>query len=328
MTLALRYASGEATVRPCPLPLALIEARASVFDPLNCLDLGLTARRVLFGILRFFNLSRPNSAIWPRRDLLRAESLINSESSLYRGLADLERYGYVEREQIRIARSGRFHVSPVRLTEKAQILLGLVGRTRHEKSADREVIHSKPSSMVEDGQYKEHTNERKSLQNSVTCQEAGPISRQTKVPLSLSWLHKIGLTPRAVFSLMGVAKRAGKRLESIVDALRSRLSELRGREAYAYVRAMAGKNLDFAHIANERRNKESALAEAAHAQALLETISEKWHGLVVLRSDGSTLGRINCTTGMIESSAGSMPINLRFAAAIRQGSVSVRRLES
>lgn len=325
MTLALRYASGEATVRPCPLPLALIEARASVFDPLNCLDLGLTARRVLFGILRFFNLSRPNSAIWPRRDLLRAESLINSESSLYRGLADLERYGYVEREQIRLSRSGRFHVSPVRLTEKAQLLLGLVGRKRHEGSAGKKVIHNSPSAIVGDGQYIEHTNEQKSLQNSVSREEVGLINRKTRVPVRLGWLHELGLTPRAVFSLMGIAKREGKRLENIVDAFRGRLSDLRGREAYAYIRAMASKNLDFGSIANERRNKESALAEVARAKALLATISTRWHGFVVLKSDGSPLGRINCATGMIESRAGSMPINLRLATAIRQGHVSVRR---
>ena len=206
MTIAQRYAPGEAVARPSPLPLALIEARAAVFDPLNCLDLGLTARRVLFGILRFFNLSRPTSSIWPRRDLLRAESLLNSESSLYRGLADLQRHGYVVREQIRIARSGRFHVSPVRLTEKAQILLGLVGRSALENSR-RKVIHKEPSLMVEDGQYKEHTNKPKSLQNSFASKSLGQADQNTRVPSSLSWLLKQGMSARAVFSLMGIAKR-------------------------------------------------------------------------------------------------------------------------
>ncbi|WP_156546377.1 hypothetical protein [Cupriavidus sp. D384] len=324
MTIAQRYAPGEAVARPSPLPLALIEARAAVFDPLNCLDLGTTARRVLFGILRFFNLSRPSSSIWPRRDLLRAESLLNSESSLYRGLADLQRHGYVVREQIRIARSGRFHVSPVRLTEKAQILLGLVGRSSKEDSR-RKVIHKEPSLTVEDGQYKEHTNERKSLQNSFASEPSRDIDSASKVPLPLIWLLKLGLTARAVFSLMGIAKRHGKRLEDIATAFRGRLSTLSSREAYAYIRSLAGKDLDFAAIASGKEGAIRAAAEAQSAKNLLSSILAKSHGLTVVKRDGTSLGRIDAHAQVVMGQGGSFPVNLRFAMAVQKGQLIIRR---
>ena len=325
MTIAQRYAPGEAIARPSPLPLALIEARAAVFDPLNCLDLGITARRVLFGILRFFNLSRPSSSIWPRRDLLRAESLLNSESSLYRGLADLQRHGYVVREQIRIARSGRFHVSPVRLTEKAQILLGLVGRTSKEDRR-RKVIHKEPSLTVEDGQYKEHTNKQKSLQNSFASEPPADRDSASKVPLSLVWLLKLGLTARAVFSLMGIAKRHGKRLEDIATAFRERLSALTSREAYAYIRSLAGKDLDFAAIASGKEGAIRAATEVQSAKNLLASILAKSHGLTVVKRDGTTLGRIDAHTQVVMGQGGSFPVNLRFALAVQKGQISIRRL--
>ncbi|KAI3593237.1 hypothetical protein D9X30_1786 [Cupriavidus sp. U2] len=324
MTIAQRYAPGEAIARPSTLPLALIEARAAVFDPLNCLDLGTTARRVLFGILRFFNLTRPSSSIWPRRDLLRAESLLNSESSLYRGLADLERHGYVVREQIRIARSGRFHVSPVRLTEKAQILLGLVGRSSKEDRRQK-VIHKEPSLTMEDGQYKEHTNEQKSLQNSFASEPPAGIDSVSKVPLSLAWLLKLGLTARAVFSLMSIAKRHGKRLEAIVTAFRERLSTLSGREAYAYIRSLAGKALDFAAIASGKEATTRAATEAQSAKNLLNSILAKSHGLTVVRRDGTSLGRIDAHAQVVMGRDGSLPLNLRFALAVQKGQVSIQR---
>jgi hypothetical protein len=325
MTIAQRYAPGEAVVRPSPLPLALIEARAAVFDPLNCLDIGMTARRVLFGILRFFNLSKPSTSIWPRRDLLRAESLLNSESSLYRGLADLERQGYVVREQIRIARSGRFHVSPVRLTEKAQILLGLIGRSSREDKRQK-VIHNAPPLRVGDGQYKEHTNNPKSLQNSFASKPLGNSDQDSKVPLPLSWLLKHGMTARAVFSLMGIAKRQGKRLEDIVTAFRNRLMELSSREAYAYIRSLAAKDLDFAVIASGKEDAIRAETEIQGATSLLKSLLAKSDGLAVVKRDGTYLGRIDTYAQVVTGQKGSLPMNLRFALAVQRGQVSVRRL--
>ncbi|WP_454056697.1 hypothetical protein [Cupriavidus sp. Marseille-Q8015] len=318
MTSAQRYTAGAATVRACPLPIALIEARASVFDPLNCLDLGTTARRVLFGILRFFNLSRPSQAIWPRRDLLRAESLLNSESSLYRGLAELERCGYLQREQIRVSRNGRFHVSPVLLTEKARLLLRLDGRDKTEEPSEK-VIHKTPTVKVKDGQYKEHTNRQQSLQNTVASEHVGKIDRATKVPVALLWLLERGLSPTGVFKLMGLAKKQGKRLEEVAQALREKLHALRSREVFAYLRTMMGKDIDFSAVAHERQHAEAIETTRRSCEAQLHSILEKWHGYGIVNRDGVFVGRLNSLSAVIEAPHGSMPVNLRFARAVQDG---------
>lgn len=318
MTSAQRYTAGAATVRACPLPIAIIEARASVFDPLNCLDLGITARRVLFGILRFFNLARPSQAIWPRRDLLRAESLLNSESSLYRGLAELERCGYLQREQIRVSRNGRFHVSPVLLTEKARVLLRLNERDKAEKPS-KKVIHKAPSIKVKDGQYKEHTNRPQSLQKTVASERVGEIDRATKVPVILLWLVERGLSPTAVFKLMGLAKRQGKRLEEVAHAFREKLLALPSREVFAYLRTMMGKNIDFSAVAQERQHAEAIEASRRSCEAQLHSILEKWHGYKIVDRDGVCVGRLNSASAVVEASHGSMPVNLRFARAVQEG---------
>ncbi|WP_354676630.1 hypothetical protein [Cupriavidus plantarum] len=318
MTSAQRYTARAATVRACPLPIAIIEARASVFDPLNCLDLGLTARRVLFGILRFFNIARPSQAVWPRRDLLRAESLLNSESSLYRGLAELERCGYLQREQIRVSRNGRFHVSPVLLTEKARLLLRLNKRDKAEKPSEK-VIHNAPSVKVEDGQYKEHTNRPQSLQKTVASEPVGKVDRATKVPVGLLWLLGRGLSPTAVFKLMGLAKTQGKRLDEVAQAFREKLHALPSREVFAYLRTMMGKDIDYRAVASQRQHVETIEATRRSCEAQLHSILEKWHGHGIVDRDGIFVGRLNSASAVVEAAHGSMPVNLRFARAVQEG---------
>lgn len=324
MTIAQRYASDKAAACPRTLPLELINARAAAFDPLNCLDLGITARRVLFGILAFFNISRPAGSIWPRRDRLRAESLLNSESSLYRGLNDLESKGYVSREQIRIAQNGRFHISPIHLTEKALVLLGLKGGRKQDR---QRVIHNKPSVRVEDGLYKEHTNNQKSLQKSVPGETASEIDRSTRLPVALLWLAALGLTPRAVFSLMGVAKEHGKRLQDVAEVCRGKLSALSAREAFAYLRKLLQSNRDFRTVASACKASRLEADARKSALSLLDGIMAKCDGLAVYRADGLFLGMVSVDAAAVVSRSGSLPLNLRFALAVQEGKVRVGRME-
>nr|WP_144834963.1 hypothetical protein [Cupriavidus gilardii] len=300
--------------------MPLIEARAAAFDPLNCLDLGITARRTLYGILTFFNLSKPQAAIWPRRDRLRAEALLTSESSLYRGLAQLVQRGYIARKQERIARNGRFHISPIQLTEKALILLGL---TRRE-TASRKVIHSEPSLTAEDGQYKEHTNQRQSLQKAIrgngstlsSCPNRGVSNR---VPAALGWLLERGLSAAGVFKLMAAAKSAGQRLEHVAIVCRSYLTTLSGREAFAYLRKAIGSNRDFATAARECLDEQAARHADETARRFLDYARSKCHGFAVKDSDGRIIGRLDTACGAVLGPRGSVPMNLRWAHACVEG---------
>ena len=155
--------AGRAVAVARPLPLPLIEARAHVFDRLTCLDLNLNARRVLFGILTFVRIKTPTTEIFPRRDTLRAEALLESNSTLYRGLAMLEQKGYITRSQSRKLRDGRFYLSPIFLTVKALVLLGLA-----------DFIHSSPSSKLRGGhKEKELAKKSQSIQKTTSASVSG-----------------------------------------------------------------------------------------------------------------------------------------------------------
>lgn len=110
------------------LPAALVRARAAAMDPHNCLDLDRTARMSLYGILAFYDRSKPLDAVFARRETLLAEAMLGSLPTLFRGLATLQKQGYIRREQgRRLSRAeyGQYSISRIWLTRKALVMLGL-----------------------------------------------------------------------------------------------------------------------------------------------------------------------------------------------------------
>lgn len=306
-------AEGRAVVRARFLPKRLIDARAAVFDALNCLDLNLNARRVLYGILAFASSRIPSKEIFPRRDTLRAESLLDSDSSLYRGLSVLETKGYITREQRRLTRSGKFHVSPIHLTQKALTLLGL-----------DKVIHKERSPNMEDGHIREHTKERKqSFQN--TTGESGSTKKsqtslQDGLPSDLVELRKQGISKSGVCWLMGLATKHGKRLSDVFASVSHRVSTLRGREAVAYLRSMIMREIDYAWVAKDRAARTGEALKEEAAKLRLAAIDERYAGFEVHSTDGDYLGTLeiggeDCSLRMV-SGTGSTPVNLKFAKAL------------
>lgn len=124
----------RAQARPGPapkvrfLPAALVRARAAALDPYNCLDLDRTARMSMYGILAFYDRHKPLDAVFARRETLLAETMLGSLPTLFRGLATLEKQGYITREQgRRLSRAeyGQYAISRIWLTRKALVMLGL-----------------------------------------------------------------------------------------------------------------------------------------------------------------------------------------------------------
>lgn len=110
------------------LPAPLIRARTAVMHHAFCQDLSRTARQVLYGVLSFFTLGRPDQPVFAFRDKLLPETLLGSRSALYRGLQEAEDRGYIRREQVRLRGSrvfGRFTRSHIWLETKALVMLGL-----------------------------------------------------------------------------------------------------------------------------------------------------------------------------------------------------------
>jgi len=311
--------AGRAVALARPLPLPLIEARAHVFDPLTCLDLNQTARRVLFGILTFVRVKMPTREIFPRRDTLRAEALLQSDSTLYRGLASLEQKGYITRAQSRKLRDGRFYLSPIHLTVKALVLLGLA-----------DFIHSTPSAKVGGGyRKKELTKQNQSIQKTTDSPELAKnseIDRQTRLPVELVPLLAQGVKRSAVCWLMAKAKAAGIRLGHVLQVVSANIAALRGREVVGYLSSMLRKNIDFAWVAGQAREATADAHTDALAQEKLATLDARYDGYSVWTEDGSNIGVFEAASSpgqlaLIRSPNGSAPVNLRFARAWVDGKV-------
>ena len=311
--------AGRAVALARPLPVTLIAARAQVFDPLTCLDLNLTARRVLFGILTFVRARTPTKEIFPRRDTLRAEALLQSDSTLYRGLAMLEEKGYITRRQTRRRHCGTFYLSPIVLTLKALVLLGL-----------QPVIHKAPSSNVEDGLIKkERTKKSQSIQKTTGCTDSpkkDEIDRETRLPVELLPLLGLGVKRTAVCWLMAKAKGVKQRLSDVVKVVESNIAALRGREVVAYLAAMLRKNVDFAWVAKQTSEAHVSAELDQAAQDTLERLDGRYDGYHVCAEDGIVLGVFQASRGpgqlaLVHSPSGSVPVNLRFARACVEGSV-------
>jgi len=305
--------AGRAVACARPLPLPLIEARAHVFDPLTCLDLNQTARRVLFGILTFVRVKTPTKEIFPRRDTLRAEALLQSDSTLYRGLALLEQKGYITRAQSRKVRDGRFYLSPIHLTVKALVLLGLA-----------DIIHSAPSTKVRGGhRKKELTKNSQSIQKTTGNPDSAKnneIDRQTRLPVELVPLLGQGVTRSAVCWLMAKAKAAGVRLGDVLQVVAGNIAALRGREVVGYLASMLRKNVDFAWAAGQARESTAEARTDELAWDKLATLDARYDGYSVWAEDGALLGVFEASAlpgqlALVRSPNGSSPVNLRFARA-------------
>jgi hypothetical protein len=275
---------------------------------------------VLYGALTFLSIKNPGKAIFPRRDTLRAESLLQSEPTLYRGLADLERKGYITRDQSRNSRTGKFYLSPITFTEKALVLLGLT-----------KVIHKGPSSTMRDGHIKkELTKSGQSLQNTTgkpDSDEENPIDRKTGLPTELVPLLDLHVGKAAICWLMREAKRYGKRLGNVVSTVKHRIQTLRGREVVSYLKSMIVKDLDYAWIAAAKAKDDAAHSNEMAANQALASLNQRYNGFEVVRRDGMAIGVFEaCANGtsVVRGSNGSMPVNLRFAQAYLEGEVLLR----
>lgn len=276
----IQETSGVTIAPPRHLPSPLIAARAAAMHHLNCLDLNLTARRALFGILTFVSIKSLSKEIFPRRDTLRQEALLGSEGSLYRGLATLESKGYITRHQKRQTRTGKFHISPIFLTEKAIALLGL-----------KELIHKYRSIKMEDGHIKERTTKPQSYQNtSSKADSVGPIDKKTHLPTEVMPLLQLDVKKSAICMLMKQAKTNGKRLSDLITVVWHNIYGLRDREVVAYLLSLMPQNLDFEFKARQIKQETDSRAQNDKWQETLNNLDSRLDGSLVYNAKNEFLG--------------------------------------
>lgn len=325
-----RNDSGVPQASSCPLylPERLVAARAAALDRLNCLDLSRTARQALWAILAFCNSKQPKRNIYPSRDTLLRACPCMSERTLYRGLALLEKAGYIVRRQLRKQigrwRTGEFHLSVINLTDKALALLGL-----------NAVIHNDRPASLADGYKEERSKEkRQSLKRATekpAIETSAPRLPSSRVPKDLEILLAHGLRRTGIWKLMRLATQSGKRLSDIVAVIRHRLSAIYGDgSVYAYLHSLIRKDLDYAHAAKVLNEERQTVRCAEEVRAKLKSFDYRYHGFSVLRRDGTLLGVLETDVGLygtstIRTQQGSIPLNQQFIEALSNGNIQIQR---
>ena len=289
---------------PTTLPLLLIQAQHLCFQKTAVMDLGRTARAALSGILAFVKVRSPMSVIWPKKATLREQARLNSDSSLYRGLAELFKKGYIEREtQLRNTQNGRFHISRLHLTEKAIHLLNL--------NKTKKVINNPPSSKMGDGYIENVVNdltpsieESPDAQNSFSYQSAKKQSIQkldpeTNLPTPLVKLTRLGLSPKTICWLMKLAKQKQKRLEDVMNFAWKYLHPLADKGTQTvkkYLIALINKNQDFSFQVKQAQIDEEISQAKVDRNLLIRSIIQNKQGHYVTNKNNQLIGLIEGET--------------------------------
>lgn len=276
---------------PTALPLPLVEAQQLCFQKTAVMDLRKTARSVLSGILAFVSIRTPSKKIWPKRETLRLQSRLNSEASLYRGLAELKQKGYISREeQLHHARNGRFHISRIGLTEKAINLLNL---------GEKKIIHNSPSCKMTDGHIenlvKNTTSKEESSFQENFSKNLSAIDPQTKLPKPLVKLTTLGLSPKTICWLMREAKQHKKRLEDVMNYAWRYLEPLAtkgSKNIKAYLRALIGKEQDFGFLLRQVQDMAKKQHTTHTNRAMYEDAIKNKQGYCLINKNNQPIGKI------------------------------------
>lgn len=310
------------------LPRALIDARAAALHPLNCLDIPKATKRVLHATLAFYNL-QTKDAIFPARETLALEAGDIAISTLRAHLAILEKKGYIvrlpQRHKPRTAGAdwGKFSVVPIRLTQKALILVGL-----------EKVFHNLTSPESSDGNKdKERTKgkNQSSSKNTIPAETAekreNQIDRETRLPKDLLPLLKRGMTAPQVFKLMGMASKRGQKLSMIYACRARRIDDLGlvGHDLMAYFTSLIEENVDWGWLGKQAQETTAQQAVEARAREFMERLDHRYNGYTV-QMNGEDVGIFRVSAdhageAWIESTCGSWtkPMNLRLALKLLQG---------
>lgn len=202
--------------------------------------------RVILRIVKKINLKRLNSPILASRAKLAQESG-KSVETVHRVVRWLEERGLVEREQ-RARPELRGSSSPLVPTKHLLDALLLSDSAR----AAVDEAHPSKGSKDEGGEPRKVASKSQArTANQGTHTEFVRVGKAL-LPHDLAWLVKVqGMNCSGVLHLMKIAGQARQRLSTVVAATRKYLEGLRGRELYAYLRALLGKGRDFGYRAAE-----------------------------------------------------------------------------
>jgi DNA-binding transcriptional ArsR family regulator len=257
-------------------------------------------------------------AVWAFKASI-ASAVGLGERTVYRALDELAAAGWVEvLEQDRRNRSGRFHSARVVLTDLALSALGLLTPRRQARSAklaygSKGVIPS--TKDQQDQPFQEQPAGGGAPEDKSKADKPKATATPGALPPDVAWLCKLGMSNSQVFGLMKVYSSAGKRLGVAAEALRRHLDGKPPRDAFAYLKAMASKDLDFGRVVEMQRQD----AQALQAEQASRDLLSRLQGCRKLRrvSDGRVLSvSAGC---VLMPDGGVLPLNGRLADRVLEG---------
>ncbi|CAN7778748.1 helix-turn-helix domain-containing protein [Cupriavidus necator] len=264
------------------LPERILRAIALVYESDGLRALHITNRQVLATLIRFaLNQKDPTSLAFIKKATI-AQHLAISEATVYRALGALEDAGLIERERQQRTRTQLEVVGRIGFTAKLLQCIGIAGRElgHPEPRTGTDVSRSSAACLApvsgvnnpKQSSTKKHPRPRAFVQidDRAVPIDLAPLVRDRELKAS------------ALFLLMRLAREAGQRLSDVVSAAGHALGLLRGRELFAYLKALVGKPIDYGHVVRTRRAEEDKrhAADARAAQDRLEVaqLIERYRG--------------------------------------------------
>ena len=295
---------------PRYLPAAIVRAQTFVQQKGSLEDLDRSGKISLLTILSYVQADRPGHGVWPSRESLAERAGVYSERTIYRGLATLERAGYIERTRRRV-RGGRFTSGLIKLTQRAVNLLHL----------DLPVEHAPPTANLSRVCI-EPTKDRNSLQKEPV---ASIEARRLRLPEDLVHLTHKGVTPKGVSALMRLAKTKGQRLQDVVTVSSKYLDRLKPGEAYPYLQACLAQDRDYTGLAKKARQERAKESITESAKRWVEHLLGRFDGAELWNTrTGDRIGVVRARDCVVEGEGRYLPINGRMGAALAEGVLSLK----
>jgi hypothetical protein len=298
-------------------PSLIAQACSAIDESLLFKDLPDGYIRVVVRIIKKINISRLNAPIFASRTTLATESG-KSVETVGRVVKWLEDRGLVQRDQKAMPglRGSRSPLIPTQKLLEALLLTGRDPAVSNNKGRTNSPAVCPDVSVSFNQSNPSENNPRRGQFLTID---------KVKIPSDLAWMiHKNGLRATAVLLLMKQAKQANKRLSDIVAATIDYLTPLRSNQLFAYVKALIGKDRDFAQQAKSENDSRQKQADRER----LERKADELRGRRFHSRDGSTLVIVEANGIIREVAQGKSAcyrFSQRFLDAIDSGSLRPER---
>jgi hypothetical protein len=146
-----------------------------------------------------------------------------------------------------------------------------------------------------------------------------------KLPSDLAWLvQEQDMQATGVLQLMKLAKQVKQRLSDVVGATKKYLESLKGRELYAYLRALLHTNKDF----GQRAEKAASDEFVQQQQNYLQEKAAAFSGQTFQSRDAKLMVTVDASGMLMQERAGqrtARPMCQSFLDAIAAGRLLARR---